>query len=55
MSQGQDGAFYSTVYSDGTENEGTAYKITTSGQRTTFYNFCSLTSSAPTEVFRKAA
>lgn len=40
MSQGQDGALYSTVYSDGTANAGSAYKITTAGARTTFYNFC---------------
>src|ERR1700680_243773 len=46
MSQGQDGNLYSTIQNNGTANFGTAFKITTAGQLTTIYNFCSVKSCA---------
>jgi uncharacterized repeat protein (TIGR03803 family) len=44
MSQGQDGNLYSTIQNNGTAKVGTAFKMTTAGQLTTIYNFCSLKS-----------
>src|ERR1700676_1021990 len=46
MSQGQDGNLYSTIQNNGTANFGAAFKITTAGQLTTIYNFCSVKSCA---------
>jgi uncharacterized repeat protein (TIGR03803 family) len=40
MSQGQDGQLYTTDVSDGTMNQGSVFRMTTSGQLTTVYNFC---------------
>jgi uncharacterized repeat protein (TIGR03803 family) len=41
MSQGQDGELYTTDASNGATNFGTLFKMTTSGQLTTLYTFCS--------------
>jgi len=40
MSQGRDGNLYSTIATNGIENAGTVYQMTTSGQYTALYNFC---------------
>ncbi|MBZ5719607.1 MAG: IPT/TIG domain-containing protein [Acidobacteriia bacterium] len=40
MSQGQDGAFYTTDAYDGTNNQGSVFKMTTGGQMTIIYSFC---------------
>jgi len=42
LAQGRDANFYSTIANGGTNSVGTAYKMTTAGQLTTLYNFCSL-------------
>jgi uncharacterized repeat protein (TIGR03803 family) len=44
--QGSNGDLYGTTYSGGASNNGTLFKITTSGTLTTLYNFCSLASCA---------
>jgi uncharacterized repeat protein (TIGR03803 family) len=44
--QGTDGNLYGTASSGGVNNGGTVFKITTAGNLTTRYNFCSLTSCA---------
>jgi uncharacterized repeat protein (TIGR03803 family) len=38
--QGLDGNFYGTTYQGGANNYGTVFKISSSGQLTTIYNFC---------------
>jgi uncharacterized repeat protein (TIGR03803 family) len=40
LSQGQDGALYTTNNSDGTFNQGSVFKMSTSGQMTIIYSFC---------------
>jgi uncharacterized repeat protein (TIGR03803 family) len=40
MSQGRDGELYTTNYSDGSHNSGSAFKMTTAGSPTTLYTFC---------------
>jgi uncharacterized repeat protein (TIGR03803 family) len=40
MSQGQDGAFYSTNLANGARNHGSTYKMTTAGQYTLLSSFC---------------
>ena len=49
LAQGKDGNFYGTTSGGGTIGKGTAYKLTTSGQLTTLYNFCSQTNCADGE------
>jgi uncharacterized repeat protein (TIGR03803 family) len=39
--QGSDGSFYGTTQSGGQSGGGTVFKITSNGQLTTIYNFCS--------------
>ncbi|MCU1296200.1 MAG: hypothetical protein JWO91_478 [Acidobacteriaceae bacterium] len=46
MSQGRDGDLYSTTSDEGIHGDGMVYKITTAGQATTIYDFCSRTSCA---------
>lgn len=46
MSQGRDGDLYTTILNNGTENEGSVFKITPNGDVTTIYSFCSETSCA---------
>ncbi|MBZ5572156.1 MAG: IPT/TIG domain-containing protein [Acidobacteriia bacterium] len=46
MAQGRDGNFYSTIATGGAHKGGSAYKMTTSGQFTTIYDFCALPSCA---------
>jgi uncharacterized repeat protein (TIGR03803 family) len=46
MSQGRDGNLYSTIANAGTQSDGTIFRMTTAGQLTTLYNFCSLTGCA---------
>ena len=43
LAQGRDANLYSTIANGGTNSAGTAYQMTTTGQLTTLYNFCSLT------------
>jgi len=38
--QASNGKFYGTTYAGGSQDEGTAFKITASGQLTTLYTFC---------------
>ena len=45
-SQGQDGSLYSTIVSNGAKNAGSVFKMTTGGQYTLLYNFCSQTGCA---------
>lgn len=42
LAQGRDGNLYSTIAYGGTNSGGTAYRMTTAGQLTTLYNFCSV-------------
>jgi uncharacterized repeat protein (TIGR03803 family) len=44
MSQGPDGALYTANYSNGANNSGSVFKMTTAGQLTPLYNYCSHTS-----------
>jgi uncharacterized repeat protein (TIGR03803 family) len=44
--QASNGDLYGATYSGGASNNGTLFKITTSGTLTTLYNFCSLASCA---------
>jgi uncharacterized repeat protein (TIGR03803 family) len=44
--QGSDGKFYGTAYNGGTNGLGTIFNVTTSGDVTTLYNFCSETNCA---------
>ncbi len=46
MAQGRDGNLYGTIATGGAHKGGSAYKMTTSGQFTTIYDFCALTSCA---------
>ena len=46
MSQGQDGGLYGTNLANGAHNLGSAYKMTTSGQYSLLYSFCSQTGCA---------
>ena len=41
LSQGQDGNLYSTIQTNGAYNAGSVYKITTGGQYSSLYSFCS--------------
>jgi uncharacterized repeat protein (TIGR03803 family) len=43
LMQASNGDLYGTTYSGGASNNGTLFKITTSGTLTTLYSFCSLT------------
>ncbi|HEY6337580.1 MAG TPA: choice-of-anchor tandem repeat GloVer-containing protein, partial [Candidatus Sulfotelmatobacter sp.] len=43
MSQGQDGNIYGTIVDDGSNGDGSAFKMTTSGEFTRIYAFCQLT------------
>jgi uncharacterized repeat protein (TIGR03803 family) len=40
LSQGQDGELYSTIQTNGANNEGSVYKISTAGQYDLIYSFC---------------
>jgi uncharacterized repeat protein (TIGR03803 family) len=42
MIQAKDGNLYGTTANGGANNDGTVFKITTSGNLTTLYSFCSL-------------
>jgi uncharacterized repeat protein (TIGR03803 family) len=44
MVQGRDGELYGTTQSDGKNNAGTVFKVTTGGNLVTLHNFCSKTS-----------
>lgn len=46
LAQGSDGNFYGVTNSGGANNGGTVFKITSAGQVTTLYNFCSQTACA---------
>ena len=46
LAQGRDGKLYSTVSNDGTHARGTVFQMTTTGELTTLYDFCSLSSCA---------
>src|ERR1700690_475850 len=41
MSQGQDGEFYSTNLPNGSQNVGSVFKMTTAGEYSLLYSFCS--------------
>src|SRR5579863_5192976 len=40
LSQGTDGALYSTIQSNGTYNSGSVYRMTTAGGYSLVYSFC---------------
>src|SRR5262249_52560580 len=44
--QGTDGSFYGTTYWGGAQNGGTVFKLTSAGELTTLYSFCSQTNCA---------
>jgi uncharacterized repeat protein (TIGR03803 family) len=50
MAQGRDANLYSTIANGGTNSGGTAYVMTATGQLTTLYNFCMLTSCTDGEI-----
>ena len=46
ITQGRDGNLYTTISNNGTQNKGSVFQITTGGEVTTIYDFCSATACA---------